>query len=139
MRLYRTPSGRWFGTQADARRACLDEAVPSTAWNEIDVPTDKPGLISWLHMNCGPASVEAAKAEIALDKLRDRAAAAKAAPPRDMSAGANLARMEAVRQGVDIDLMIETIATAGTATLKRFAGAVAVRFGELAKFGDLTK
>lgn len=74
MRLYRTPSGRWFGTQVDARAACLDEAEPSNAWTEHDVPTDKPGLIEWLHRNCGPATIEAAKAERELDKLREREA-----------------------------------------------------------------
>lgn len=76
MRCYRTPGGRWFGTQADARAACLDEACPSDAWVEVDVPTDKPGLLDWLHLNCGPATVEAFRAERELDKLREREAAA---------------------------------------------------------------
>lgn len=75
MRLYRTPDGRWFGTQAAAGNACLDEAQPRTAWTEIDVPTDKPGLLDWLNLNCGPAVVEAFRAERELDQLRDREAA----------------------------------------------------------------
>ncbi len=72
MRLYRTPSGRWWGTQADARAACLDEAVPATGYATIEVPTDKPGLLDWLHLNCGPATVEAARAEAELDRIWDR-------------------------------------------------------------------
>ncbi|MCZ4340149.1 hypothetical protein O4H52_00925 [Sphingomonadaceae bacterium G21617-S1] len=167
MRLYRTPGGRWIGTQADAGNACLDEGRQRTAWAEIDVPTDKPRLLVWLNDNAGPASVEASRAEAELDRLRenearraeseiDRAGGERItvmagslpsiasdddqiwrrmkvipAPARDMSASAHLSRME--NPGVDIDRMIETIAGADMHSLKRFAGAVAVRFSELAK------
>lgn len=89
MRLYRTATGAWAGTQADARATCLDDAIPATAWEEIDVPTDKAGLLHWLDRNCGRAVIEAFKAECALDRIREREATradhadfmARTAPP----------------------------------------------------------
>lgn len=41
MKLYLTQAGRWSGTQADAR---LDGS-----FEQIEVPTDKPGLLDWLN------------------------------------------------------------------------------------------
>jgi len=89
MRLYRTPSGRWFGTQADARSACLDEAVPVNAWKQVDIPDDKAGLLEWLHLNCGPATVEAFRAERELDELRERDAV-KATHPAHRESARNI-------------------------------------------------
>ena len=51
MRLYRTAAGAWAGNQADAR------ALAGRDWTEIDVPTDKPGLLAWLNANTGSAPV----------------------------------------------------------------------------------
>lgn len=45
MRLYLTSTGKWTGNQNDA--AGLVRANGGT-WEQIDVPTDKPGLIAWL-------------------------------------------------------------------------------------------
>lgn len=45
MRLYLTSAGEWTGNQSDA--AGLARANGGT-WEQIDVPTDKPGLIAWL-------------------------------------------------------------------------------------------
>ncbi|ABQ68572.1 hypothetical protein Swit_2213 [Rhizorhabdus wittichii RW1] len=75
MRLYRTRAGSWHGTQAEARNACIDEAQPRTGWSEINVPTDKPGLLDWLNEHVGPATVEAFRAERELDQIREREAA----------------------------------------------------------------
>lgn len=80
MRLYRTADGQWAGTQAAARAACRDAAIDGKAWEELDVPTDKPGLLDWLNQHCGPATVEAFRAERELDKLRERAAESAPAP-----------------------------------------------------------
>ena len=41
MRLYKTQVGRWSGTQADART--------DGSFEQVDVPTDKPGLIAFLN------------------------------------------------------------------------------------------
>ena len=45
MRLYLTSTGEWTGNQSDA--AGLVRANGGT-WEQVDVPTDKPGLIAWL-------------------------------------------------------------------------------------------
>ena len=47
MRLYRTRSGNWAGTQADAARIARDDGSAGH-WAQVEVPTDKPGLIAWL-------------------------------------------------------------------------------------------
>lgn len=44
MRFYRTTSGAWAGTQADAGKG----------FETIEVPTDKPGLLDWLNANARP-------------------------------------------------------------------------------------
>jgi hypothetical protein len=44
MKLYKSNNGRWFGTQADAKRA-----VGTNRFGEVNVPTDKLGLIDWLN------------------------------------------------------------------------------------------
>lgn len=54
MRLYSIimPGGDivdWAGTQADAKAAAA--LHPGSSWEEVDVPTDKPGLIAWLKAN----------------------------------------------------------------------------------------
>lgn len=47
MRLYRTRSGNWVGTQADATRVAREDGS-NGHWRQVEVPTDKPGLIAWL-------------------------------------------------------------------------------------------
>ncbi len=42
MKLYRTPDGQFHGTQADARMADRN-------FKQVDVPTDKAGLIAYLN------------------------------------------------------------------------------------------
>ena len=44
MKLYKSNSGRWFGRQDDARKA-----VGNHKFGEVEVPTDKWGLIDWLN------------------------------------------------------------------------------------------
>ncbi len=51
--------------------------------------------------------------------------------PRDMSAGAVLARMD--QPGIDVDGVVEAIAKAKGYALRRYSGAVAVRFEEMSK------
>lgn len=46
MKLYCTSLGQWAGTQADAR---LFKATHGVDFEQIDVPTDKPGLIEFLN------------------------------------------------------------------------------------------
>jgi len=42
MKLYKTPDGQFHGTQADARKADRD-------FQQVEVPTDKAGLIAYLN------------------------------------------------------------------------------------------
>ncbi|MEO1169633.1 MAG: hypothetical protein AAFW97_13075 [Pseudomonadota bacterium] len=44
MRLYRTADGEWIGTQADAR-----SAAEGRGWEQVEVPTDKAGLLGFLN------------------------------------------------------------------------------------------
>ena len=44
MKLYRSLGRIWTGTQADAKKA-----QDGKDFEEIDVPTDKPGLMAWLN------------------------------------------------------------------------------------------
>lgn len=45
MRLYQDSKGRWYGTQAEARKAAPRD------WREVDVPTSKQELINWLSVH----------------------------------------------------------------------------------------
>lgn len=45
MRLYQDSKGRWYGTQAGARKAAPRD------WREVDVPTSKQELINWLSIH----------------------------------------------------------------------------------------
>ena len=42
MRLYITQTGKYVGTQADAK-------ADGKNWHQVEVPTDKPGLIEYLN------------------------------------------------------------------------------------------
>lgn len=132
MKLYRTPSGRWFGTQADARQACLDEAVPGNAWTLIDVPDDKPGRLEWLNRNVGCATVEAFRAEQELDRLREREAAQPQVKPAQVDHGAK-AHWDA-RNLITVE---EFIQAAEHAQLSSIISNAIFRLRELAKAANL--
>lgn len=48
MRLYKTDMGGWAGTQADARKLALSDGSEGL-WKQVEVPTDKPGLLAFLN------------------------------------------------------------------------------------------
>lgn len=50
MRLYRTSNGEWAGKQSAAARLVRENGG---SWEQVDVPTDKAGLISWLNERRG--------------------------------------------------------------------------------------
>lgn len=52
MRLYRTAKDRWVGTQDDARK-------DGRGWTQVEVPTDKPGLLTFLNDNTPAAQPDA--------------------------------------------------------------------------------
>ena len=128
MRLYRlTIRGRvcYAGTQADARAMKRETGA---TWIEIEVLTDKAGLLAFLNENApGPpapiASVPASAAQ---------APSRTPATPLALNAESILARMD--NPDLSIDGIIETIARMkGGYALKRVAGAVASRFEELSR------
>lgn len=62
MRLYKTTIGQWAGTQADARTF---KATHGVDFEQVEVPTDKPGLLDFLNRHAvgsillGPATDDA--------------------------------------------------------------------------------
>lgn len=130
MRLYRTPSGSWAGTQADARALAKSEG---SSWMEVIVPDDKPGLLAFLNDNRVGACREPVERTERLEAppIAQAPQATPTPPPRpDMSASATLSRMD--NPGRDIDGAVEMIATSRGHALKRFAGAVALAYQRLA-------
>jgi len=120
MRLYVTPSGSWAGTQADARALAKSEGAD---WKEVDVPTDKPGLLTFLNEN----KVGAKPAPPELQAVKRTFPSAKGAAP--MSASDVLSRMD--NPGIDVDGIVETVSRSSGHALKRYAGAVALAFQNL--------
>lgn len=135
MRLYRTARGHWAGTQADARAAALDDGAGARDWAEVDVPTDKPGLLAWLNANAGPAALEAAAAERELDRRRDREAAAEArhaTRPGDCPKCARAPRAaEALAQGDDVEAIGAWLWRAEPWQVERLFAILGARVGEL--------
>lgn len=107
MRLYLTTTGQWSGTQSDA--AGLVRASGGT-WEQVDVPTDKPGLIAWLND-------------------RRACAAPVTAPPASTPTGADAERAENLRR-ISIE---EEIQRCDLPRLAVLAENVAWRFHELAR------
>ncbi len=107
MRLYLTSTGQWSGTQSDA--AGLVRANSGT-WEQVDVPTDKPGLIAWLND-------------------RQAGAASVTAPPTSKPTGADAQRAESLRR-ISIE---EEIQSCDLPRLAVLAENVAWRFHELAR------
>lgn len=129
MRLYRLivrGRARYVGTQADARAM---KRETGEAWAEIDVPTDKAGLLVFLNENAPAITQPGAPPP----PLPPTAATQPPAPaPLVLDATSILARMD--NPGLNIDAIVNGIAALkGGYALKRVAGAVAVRFEELAR------
>lgn len=135
MRLYRDTRGLFHGTQADAGKG----------FARCDVPDDKAGRIAFLNGLLNEPNIEPEEGggKITVHAGRHPSEVVDDDPiwrrtktvpfPRDMSASANLARMEAVGQGIDIDAMLEAIDKAEPYTFRRIAGAVAFRIAEGSK------
>lgn len=125
MRLYRLivdGRPRYVGTQADARATKRDTGA---AWTEIDVPTDKAGLLAFLDALHAPVAPAAAPAPPPSRAPQPRTAAA-------LDAASVLARMD--NPDLGLDAIVEAIAVMkGGYALKRIAGAVAIRFEELSR------
>lgn len=135
MRLYRTTAGEWAGTQADAR------ALAGKAWQEVDVPTDKPGLLAFLN---GRRTQELP--ELALDNMGretdlgdfdggDELAPTPPAPRIDPDSCPKCARRpraaEQLAMGDDIEAIGEWLWRSAPWQLERLFGIMAGRMAQL--------
>ena len=67
MRLYASPDGVWTGTQADAKAHAKQT---NTTWKEVEVPTDKAGLLYFLNDHrVGSLAPDVSSAEILPEKI----------------------------------------------------------------------
>jgi hypothetical protein len=55
MKLYRIKGRHWAGTQQMARELARD-TYDSAPWEQVDVPTDKEGMLDWLNQVNAPAT-----------------------------------------------------------------------------------
>lgn len=124
MRLYRlvvAGRARYVGTQADARAMKRETGA---AWSEVDVATDKAGLIAFLN-ETAPASPVPSLPPVAPPP-------SPPLPSHALDAGSILSRLD--NPTLDLDGIVEAIAAMqGGHALKRIAGAVAMRFEELSR------
>jgi len=144
MRLYHA-AGVYVGTQADAKRLDKD-------FTQVEVPTDKDGLMAFLNrakiapQNAvgAPPVVTAPLTEDEADDICDllglepEVVKAHNEIMDDLTWAEAPAPMTAARVVSQIDTpgieqIVEVIATSKGQSLRRFAGAVAVRFAELGK------
>lgn len=132
MRLYRLiiqNRVRYAGTQADARAMKRETGA---AWTEVEVPTDKGGLIAFLNENAPITSAPASSPPPTLTAPAAQSTTSTLRAPLSLDAASVLARMD--NPDGRVDAVVEAIAAMkGGYALKRVAGAVAVRFEELAR------
>lgn len=135
MRLYYAV-GVYVGTQADAKRLDKD-------FTQVEVPVDKDGLMAFLNRakiapaNAvgAPPAITAPEPEPEPDDIADLLGEEPAPSPpvsraADMSASGILSRMD--NPDIRVDDVVEAIGKSKMHALKRFAGAIAMRFQELA-------
>lgn len=133
MKLY-IANGVYVGTQAEARKA-------DKLFTQVEVPTDKDGLIAYLNAHQvdrdvhhqqvadGPFAQEPDDIADLLGEPEPEPVAPPPPPRPALTAGNIVSAIDTP----GIEQMIEVIATSKGQSLRRFAGAVAVRFAELAK------
>ncbi|WP_242098161.1 hypothetical protein [Sphingomonas sp. CROZ-RG-20F-R02-07] len=132
MKLYRLTidnRAQYVGTQADARAT---KRETGQTWAEVEVPTDKAGLIAFLNENAvampAPLAPKPPTTPAPAIPLHVEATA----PPKALDATSVFARMD--NPSLSIDVIVEGIAAMkGGYALKRVAGAVAIRFEELSR------
>ena len=96
MRLYQSSTGKWFGTQADARRNSPRD------WREVDVPTSKQDLLNWLNSNPRAAQTAPAKVEPKPELLAPQAASWVAWALETLNRGHKSEAIEMLRKGLQI-------------------------------------
>lgn len=137
MKLYPVPGGIWTGTEAEWKKAMKARGLDAKAFEATksrEVPTAKADLMEFLTFYAvdvyrlgdqAGAVVATEPEQVDVDALR--ALHNPTAPrPSTLSADRIVSQMD--NPGVDIEGMIAFICNAEGATLKRFAGAVAMAF-----------
>ncbi len=89
MRLYTNNQGSWVGTQADAKREF------GKNWREVDVPTDKPTLLTFLNeYQVGEADAVSAQMEMVQKDIAPRAHGQSCSGNREVREAAALNRYD---------------------------------------------
>lgn len=114
MRLYICTDGSYAGTQADAGKG----------WTQVEVPTDKPGLLGYLNgLGASKSTPEPVEAPVARDTAF-RGTHAPATTPRGL---------QALSEGRELDQVEAWIDRAHGWQLVRLVGMVTHRLSELAR------
>lgn len=124
MRLYRTAAGHWHGTQDAAR------ADAGRDWQQIEVPTDKPGLLAWLNEQGAPPSAKPAPFDDA-PLLAAPPTPAKASPDSCAKCARTPRAAETLAQGDDVEAIGAWLWQAAPWQLERLFAVIGARVGEL--------
>ena len=137
MRLYRTASGGWVGTQAEAKAG-------GRGWEMVDVPMLKESLLVWLNINARPKPDEDEPSNMTDEEVRQsntpeaqREAAVRMSPS---SVDTHAAYKQAERQTqFKTDEIVDFIFDeASVNQVSQIHGAIGTRFAEELKKGRLT-
>jgi hypothetical protein len=121
MRLYRTEAGKWAGTQDEARQ------LAGRAWSQVEVPTDKPGLLAFLNEMAAKAPRSPVE-RLEPDHAPPHQAEAKSTPASPAAAPASISK---VQHKVQHDIKVEEeIAGADLPTTIRLADHIMWRLNE---------
>lgn len=121
MRLYVTEKGRWAGTQADANALLKEHG--DKGWEQVEVPTDKPGLLSFLDVHRVNAMCDSALAMVEPER--------PAIPLAPDSKPETVERFARDREASEIEDFILNRAT--VAQVERLFAAMGTRFAEARK------
>lgn len=120
MRIYKTQAGRWAGTQAEAGKG----------FTQIEVPTDKPGLLVWLNENA------ADDPPIIQEERRVEGFQIPPEPRAELD-DTKARKAELIAKGKDVEALGEWIFEAEIWELERIFGMLATRLGEMRKGGRI--
>ena len=121
MRLYLCAGGSYVGTQAEAKSSSRGRG-----FTEVDVPTDKPGLIAWLNKNAGPPA-----APEPLEPSHDPVGGS--APPSATSSYTSPLDARTVIAGIDAGMVSSAVRQFDGVNLAKVMTAGIERMSELAR------
>lgn len=133
MKLYRIGK-MYVGTQADAKAEADRQGLRTRGWkaedHEIEVPTDKPGLLAFLngHKIVPPKSEPEDEFSPPVAERQDPPVEQPTFSHARAAAGA-----KRLVEGMNDDQIVERILTAPSHALAKFAGGVAERYRKLSQ------